>query len=97
MPEYADGKSNDHPDLSRDPRKASEIMSEEAANTRKGGQAGEEEKAPQRVIVDMREFRSELPALIHKRGIDIEPVTIEVRRCSIQIYIIMIILRMLLI
>lgn len=27
----------------------------------------------------MREFRSELPSLIHKRGIDIEPVTLEVR------------------
>lgn len=26
----------------------------------------------------MREFRSELPALIHRRGIDIEPVTLEV-------------------
>nr|XP_054765207.1 DNA repair endonuclease XPF-like [Lytechinus pictus] len=31
-----------------------------------------------KVIVDMREFRSELPSLIHKRGIDIEPVTLEV-------------------
>ena len=30
------------------------------------------------IIVDMREFRSELPSLIHKRGIEIEPVTIEV-------------------
>lgn len=30
------------------------------------------------VIVDMREFRSELPSLIHKRGIDIEPITLEV-------------------
>ena len=32
------------------------------------------------VIVDMREFRSELPSLIHRRGIDIEPVTIQVSR-----------------
>ena len=32
----------------------------------------------QQVIVDMREFRSELPSLIHRRGIDIEPVTLEV-------------------
>ena len=31
-----------------------------------------------KVIVDMREFRSELPSLIWKRGIDIEPVTLEV-------------------
>jgi hypothetical protein len=26
----------------------------------------------------MREFRSELPSLIHRRGMDIEPVTLEV-------------------
>lgn len=26
----------------------------------------------------MREFRSELPSLIHRRGIDVEPVTLEV-------------------
>ena len=31
-----------------------------------------------KVIVDMREFRSELPSLIHRRGIDVEPVTLEV-------------------
>ena len=31
-----------------------------------------------KVIVDMREFRSELPSLLHKRGMDIEPVTLEV-------------------
>ena len=28
----------------------------------------------------MREFRSELPSLIHRRGIDIEPVTLELCR-----------------
>lgn len=78
IPEYNDGKSGDHPDLSRDPRKANEIDISGNSNTRKGGQAGEEAKVPQRIIVDMREFRSELPALIHKRGIDIDPVTIEV-------------------
>ena len=26
----------------------------------------------------MREFRSELPSLLHKRGMDVEPVTLEV-------------------
>lgn len=31
-----------------------------------------------KIIVDMREFRSELPSLIHQRGIDIDPVTLEV-------------------
>ena len=35
-------------------------------------------KVNAKVIVDMREFRSELPSLLHKRGIDIEPKTIEV-------------------
>jgi DNA excision repair protein ERCC-4 len=30
------------------------------------------------VIVDIREFRSELPSLLHKRNIQIEPVTLEV-------------------
>uniref|UniRef100_A0A3P8RLI7 DNA repair endonuclease XPF n=1 Tax=Amphiprion percula TaxID=161767 RepID=A0A3P8RLI7_AMPPE len=33
---------------------------------------------PSRVIVDMREFRSELPSLLHRRGLDIDPVTLEV-------------------
>ena len=77
IPEYNDGKTGDHPDLIRDSRRAAEIEASE--DTRKGGQAETERKAPQRIIVDMREFRSELPALIHKRGIDIDPVTIEVR------------------
>lgn len=31
-----------------------------------------------RIIVDMREFRSELPCLIHRRGIEVVPVTITV-------------------
>ena len=31
-----------------------------------------------RVIVDIREFRSLLPSLLHKRGLHIEPVTLEV-------------------
>lgn len=40
-----------------------------------GGQAQKEKPL---VIVDMREFRSDLPALLHKKGINIEPVTITV-------------------
>ena len=31
-----------------------------------------------KVIVDMREFRSELPSILHKRGIRVDPVTLEV-------------------
>ncbi|CAI8009793.1 DNA repair endonuclease XPF [Geodia barretti] len=40
---------------------------------RAGGQSSEE-----KVIVDMREFRSSLPSLLHKRGINILPLTLEV-------------------
>ncbi|XP_018577642.1 DNA repair endonuclease XPF [Anoplophora glabripennis] len=47
-----------------------------AKNTREGGKPQPAKK--QIIIVDMREFRSELPPLIHKRGIDIEPLTITV-------------------
>lgn len=46
-------------------------------DTRKAG--GQEQNSTQQsIVVDMREFRSELPSLIHRRGIDIEPVTLEV-------------------
>lgn len=38
----------------------------------------EQEESAGKVIVDMREFRSELPVLLHKRGLYIEPVTISV-------------------
>lgn len=34
--------------------------------------------AAARIIVDMREFRSELPCLIHRRGIEVVPVTITI-------------------
>lgn len=46
-------------------------------NTRQGGRT-ETQDARKLIVVDMREFRSELPALIHKRGIEIEPLTITV-------------------
>lgn len=71
IPEEQDGKLEDDPNLSRDTTPANATV-----NTRKGGV--QPSSVQQKVIVDMREFRSELPSLIHKRGIDIEPVTIEV-------------------
>jgi DNA excision repair protein ERCC-4 len=40
---------------------------------RAGGQ-----KAVEKVIVDVREFRSSLPSLLHKRGMEILPLTLEV-------------------
>lgn len=50
---------------------------ESKKSTRQGGL--EEAAQIPKIIVDMREFRSELPSVIHKRGIDIEPVTLQVR------------------
>lgn len=72
LPEGIDGKSGDHPDLVRESSLASDTV-----NSRKaGGQVRKLED--QKVIVDMREFRSELPSLIHRRGIDVIPVTLEI-------------------
>ncbi|NXY02616.1 XPF endonuclease, partial [Pteruthius melanotis] len=72
VPEEREGRDETNLDLLRDARPASV-----SADTRKAG--GQEQKdVQQTIIVDMREFRSELPSLIHRRGIDIEPVTLEV-------------------
>ncbi|XP_049915911.1 DNA repair endonuclease XPF [Epinephelus moara] len=72
IPEEREGRQDTNLDLARnlDPANAT-------TNTcNAGGQ--EQPKEPSRVIVDMREFRSELPSLLHRRGLDIEPVTLEV-------------------
>ncbi|PIK43490.1 putative DNA repair endonuclease XPF isoform X3 [Apostichopus japonicus] len=74
VPEEIEGKSEDDPQLSRGATPASD----QSTSTRKGGAQAPPITEQQKVIVDMREFRSELPSLIHKRGIDIEPVTLEV-------------------
>ena len=73
IPTEREGKAEDDPTLQRGVESAYEI----AGSSRKaGGQGSVEEK--QVVVVDMREFNSELPANLYKRGIDIEPVTIDV-------------------
>lgn len=69
VPEYQDGKSDEimltmQNVVKEDSRKA-------------GGQSLV--KTPSKIIVDMREFRSDLPCLIHKRGIEVVPVTITVK------------------
>ncbi|XP_030068380.1 DNA repair endonuclease XPF isoform X2 [Microcaecilia unicolor] len=72
IPEEREGRDETNLDLKRDATPANS-----STDTRKAG--GQEQKRVQQIIiVDMREFRSELPALIHRRGIDIEPVTLEV-------------------
>ena len=77
IPQDREGREGDNLLLARGSQKASDvIMDNLGRNSRRGG--GAEAKETPRVIVDMREFRSELPSLLHKRGIDIEPVTLEV-------------------
>lgn len=65
-----DGKSGNHPDLERS-------LDLKLTGSRKAG-ISRRDIINQRVVVDMREFRSELPSLIHRRGMDIVPVTIEI-------------------
>ncbi|KAK2724976.1 hypothetical protein QYM36_001432 [Artemia franciscana] len=79
VPEEREGRTELNQDLMRDPRKASEQLGwGSSAGTRQGG--GPEATEQPLVVVDMREFRSELPALIHRRGMDIYPITIEKKR-----------------
>ncbi|XP_014486735.1 PREDICTED: DNA repair endonuclease XPF [Dinoponera quadriceps] len=69
VPEDQDGKSEDCLAL------AIQSNSTNEESTRKGGTQPE---VIHKVIVDMREFRSELPAILYTRGIKIEPVTLVV-------------------
>lgn len=71
IPEDQDGKTEDCLSLAIQSDVDSEV------NTRKGGLPKISE-APNTVIVDMREFRSELPAILYTRGMKIEPVTLQV-------------------
>ncbi|XP_040923230.1 DNA repair endonuclease XPF isoform X2 [Toxotes jaculatrix] len=72
IPEEREGREDTNLDLARNLEPANATT-----NTHKAG-GQEQPKEPSRVIVDMREFRSELPSLLHRRGLDIEPVTLEV-------------------
>lgn len=76
LPEYVDGRQDDHPDLQRGTPGEEKTQND---LTRKGAAdlPPSEDPPNPTIIVDMREFRSELPAILHKRGIDIEPATIE--------------------
>jgi len=77
VPEDREGKTGDNEVLSRDAKKASDTaMEAQPRHSRQGGAINIHVSA--KVIVDMREFRSDLPSLLHKRGIDIDPVTLEV-------------------
>lgn len=73
IPEERQGKTEIARSMIRDSSKANESV-----NTRRAGGQVKLNDKNKSIIVDMREFRSELPSLIHKRGIDIDPVTLEV-------------------
>ncbi|XP_038214945.1 DNA repair endonuclease XPF-like isoform X1 [Zerene cesonia] len=68
VPSYQDGKTDEYFNLH---------VEEEPtpSDTRKAGGQNQQKEKPV-IIVDMREFRSDLPALLHRKGINIEPVTI---------------------
>lgn len=68
VPEYQDGKTDFTVELT-------EAITGKLSS-RQGDKVVSKEKP--KVIVDMREFRSELPCLIHKRGLEVVPVTITV-------------------
>ncbi|XP_069012118.1 DNA repair endonuclease XPF [Embiotoca jacksoni] len=72
VPQEREGREDTNLDLARNLEPANATT-----NTRKAG-GQEQPTEPSRVIVDMREFRSELPSLLHRRGLDIDPVTLEV-------------------
>ena len=72
IPENQDGKQeeSDVPDL------VSAVV-----NTRQGGASTSQVDSAAKkriVIVDMREFRSELPGFVHKLGIEVKPLMMKV-------------------
>lgn len=43
-----------------------------------GGSTRGSQAAPRRLVVDVREFMSHLPAVLHQQGLELIPVTLEV-------------------
>ncbi|XP_025200940.1 DNA repair endonuclease XPF [Melanaphis sacchari] len=77
IPKGQDGKDEDCPELTRDLGVHPSEMLDDDDKTYKPDEKLVKKDIP-KVIVDMREFRSDLPVLLHRRGIDIEPVTLQV-------------------
>lgn len=81
VPEYQDGKSDDTFLRMKGSSTDGDIIVGESASTstRQGNKNATTTSAvTPKIIVDMREFRSDLPCLIHRRGIEIIPVTITI-------------------
>ncbi|CAI6366875.1 unnamed protein product [Macrosiphum euphorbiae] len=77
IPKGQDGKDEDCPELTRDLGVHPSEMLDDDDKTYRPEEKIAKKEIP-KVIVDMREFRSDLPVLLHRRGIDIEPVTLQV-------------------
>lgn len=87
IPKYQDGRCDDVLAMIQQ-----EILDEAAAESstssrKAGGQqvANQQKKQQPKIVVDMREFRSDLPCLIHKRGIEVVPVTIAVSTINLPV------------
>lgn len=82
VPEYQDGKSDDTFLRMKGSTSAADIIDNEPSTSSRQGNAINAATATPatipKIIVDMREFRSELPCLIHRRGIEVVPVTITI-------------------
>lgn len=76
IPKYQDGKTDDI--LAMIEKEATEEVTANTHSRNAGGQEKVTKENKPKVIVDMREFRSDLPNLIHKRGIEVAPFTITV-------------------
>lgn len=57
-----------------------QLLGPAAANalTRRAGGRQTNKPLPKRVITDIREFMSNLPAVLHQQGFEVVPVTLEV-------------------
>uniref|UniRef100_A0A1A9UPJ2 DNA repair endonuclease XPF n=1 Tax=Glossina austeni TaxID=7395 RepID=A0A1A9UPJ2_GLOAU len=77
IPEYQDGKTDEAFVLYKT-FKDPEGEANNAQSRKAGGQQSIESSSVPKIIVDMREFRSDLPCLIHKRSLEVVPVTITI-------------------
>lgn len=78
VPKGQDGKDEDCPELARDLGiHPTDMLDDDEDKVYRPGKKSIKKETP-KVIVDMREFRSDLPVLLHRRGIDIEPITLQV-------------------
>lgn len=81
---HGDGLTDLHPDLMRGaiPLLHPDEQSAAGSSSRIGGgtvaNKAQASTVIRQVLVDMREFRSLLPAFVHKIGIELEPVTLEI-------------------